>query len=125
VTEYELLDVIATFQATATGHLMNFITVLFAYLVCAFLVGEQLTRLQIWMVNFLYSIFAFTTIVLCYLAWDRYIVFTNRTLEQYPQPNVLGEGGPPDGLAFLIVSILVWGYIAGLLFMWTKRRAQA
>lgn len=37
------------------SHVMNYIYILFAYLVMAYFVGDRLTRLQVWIVSILYT----------------------------------------------------------------------
>ena len=124
MTEYELLDIAISFQDISTSHVMNFSTVLFAYLICAYLVGDRLSRIQYWVVNTIYTAFSFGAGLLAYIGQNRFITFIERALEQFPQPSVLGGGVPPVEIAFATMALIVVSYLAGLLFMLEKRRER-
>ncbi len=125
MTEYELIDAAASFQNVATTHFMNFVTILFAYLICAYLVGDRLTRLQLWVVNVLYTVFTAQAGLFSYVGWNRFFVFTGRLVEQFPQPQMAGLGVPSADTALIaVVPLTLFAYFAGILFMMNKRRAS-
>ena len=126
MTEYELIDTAGAFQNLATTHFMNFVTILFAYLVCAYLIGDRLSRLQLWVVNVLYTVFSFQTGLFSYVGWNRFFAFTARLVEQFPQPQVTpGVAVPSAEVAFFLsIPLTLGAYFAGILFMMNKRRAS-
>ncbi len=54
MTEYELIDAIASFNTSAVTALGVYLTLTSGYLVVAYLVGEKLTRSQVLIVSCLY-----------------------------------------------------------------------
>ena len=47
MSEYEIIDALISIRADVAQHSMNFITVLFAYIVAAYFVGSKLSRFQV------------------------------------------------------------------------------
>ena len=63
MTEYEYLDFQASMGSLATENAMSFITVFFAYIVCAYLVGKKITTIQSIGLTLAYSPFSLLTIL--------------------------------------------------------------
>ncbi len=53
MTEYEYLDLIVTSRDSVGYHAMNYIGVMFAYVVAAYLVGAKLSRFQAFAITIL------------------------------------------------------------------------
>lgn len=66
MTEYEIIDAIVSLRADIAGHSMNYVSVLFAYIVAAYLVGSKLSRFQVSMVTLLYVIWTPAPILAAY-----------------------------------------------------------
>jgi hypothetical protein len=122
MTEYELIDAANSFNAQGATYFMNFVTGLFAYLLCAYLVGDKLTSIQFWLVNALYTAFTFLAAAAAYAGYNRQFLLLNMLDERFPQEAVLGVGVPQPGLAMVVSVVMFFGYIAGILFMMDKRR---
>jgi hypothetical protein len=58
MSEYELIDAIASLQGEGGRAFMDFITVLFAYVVVAHFVGAGLSRVTVSLLTIIYSAFA-------------------------------------------------------------------
>jgi hypothetical protein len=58
MSEYELVDAIASLQGEGGRAFMDFITVLFAYVVVAHFVGASLGRVTVSLLTIIYSAFA-------------------------------------------------------------------
>jgi hypothetical protein len=58
MTEYELADLVTSLSAEAGRSTMDFVTVLFGYLVCAHFIGATLDRTYVLIVSVIYSMFA-------------------------------------------------------------------
>jgi hypothetical protein len=56
MTEYEYIDAMATLRDSVGFHAMNYITILFAYLVAGYFAGQALSRFQAIAVTMLYII---------------------------------------------------------------------
>ncbi|NKC01221.1 MAG: hypothetical protein GKR90_22370 [Pseudomonadales bacterium] len=68
MTEYELADLFISLSAEAGRSTMDFVTVLFAYLVLAHFVGATLDRIYIVIVTLIYTMFAIWPILGTYQA---------------------------------------------------------
>ena len=51
MTEYELVDVVATYNSNSQSWVATYFTVVTAYLIAAYTVGNKLTRPQVVIVN--------------------------------------------------------------------------
>lgn len=58
MTEYELIDAMSSLRSEAGLHVMNFVYVMFGYIVAAYLVGAKLSRFQVSVVTIIYAIWA-------------------------------------------------------------------
>ncbi len=58
MTEYEIIDTIISVRADIAQHSMNFVSVLFAYILAAYLVGSKLSRFQVSMITILYVLWS-------------------------------------------------------------------
>lgn len=77
MTEYELADLFTSLSAEAGRSTMDFVTVLFAYLVVAHFVGATLDRWYVAILTALYSIFAIWPILGTYQAGTMMYTITN------------------------------------------------
>lgn len=66
MTEYEIIDTIVSIRADIAGHSMNFVSVLFAYIVAAYLVGSKLSPIQVSMITILYVLWTPAPILAAY-----------------------------------------------------------
>lgn len=58
MTEYEIIDALISVRADIAGHSMNFVSVLFAYIVAAYLVGSKLSGFEVSMITILYVLWS-------------------------------------------------------------------
>ena len=63
MTHYEFLDYALGVGTNVSENAMSFVTVLFAYIVCAYLVGRKITILQSVGLTVVYSTFSLLTIL--------------------------------------------------------------
>lgn len=66
MSNYELQDAIHSSSSFLIELYTLCLTVIFAYLVVAFLVGKQLTKLQLFSISIIYSVFLLILIVIVY-----------------------------------------------------------
>ena len=66
MTEYEIIDTIISVRADIAQHSMNFVSVLFAYILAAYLVGSKLSRFQVSMITILYALWSPGPILVAY-----------------------------------------------------------
>ena len=58
MTEYEVVDALSSLRGEAATHVMYFVSVMFGYVVAAYLVGEKISRFQALAITGVYSIWA-------------------------------------------------------------------
>ena len=124
MTEYELVDSAISYQDLATTHFMNFVTILFAYLVCAYLVAEKLTRFQLIALNVLYSTFSLGAAISSYAAFNRSFFQLQRVVEEYAVDAPALASAPTPEFALAIFVFMIGSYAVGLAFMQSRRRSS-
>jgi hypothetical protein len=113
MTEYELLDYIASLMANFQTALALFFTIVTAYVVAAFVAGDRLTRLQLLIVNACFAIAAGIVGSLTVLIFARFYSYAE-------------QASVPDGAPLIDfrwpLGLLVFAVFAGcLVFMWSIR----
>ena len=123
MTEFELIGAMLGYQEVGVGHLMNFVSILFAYLVCGYLVGSKLTQLQLWIINGLLTAFSLAAAFGAYISLNRSFDLIGRLVSEYPARDapVLAEPPPAEG-ALVAFMFIVVAYPAGIVFMRSTRR---
>lgn len=56
MTEYEIIDAISSLRSEAGQHVMNFVSVMFGFIIAAYFVGAKLSRFQASVITILYVI---------------------------------------------------------------------
>ncbi len=120
----EYLELMSMASANTGQHAMATTSVLFAYLIAAYLVGSSLSRFQVFTISSLYSIY-FTLPVLATLGEQRRIQnLGRRFLEEFPEEyQQYYETG--SALEYMIVTSLLVSFIAWALsiyFMYDCRK---
>ena len=125
MTGYELIDISLSYQDAWITHVMNFVTVFTAYLICAYLIGDKLSRLQLWVINVAYTMFTSGAGIFAYINQNRFHYYTQMALERSPDAtSVIGERVPPPEFAAISVILLILAYAASLVFMFQTRRSS-
>ena len=101
---------------------MNFISVLFAYLCTAFLVGSRLTQFQVWSLTVLYTIFLTFPGTAAVSNNLKVIELRKWFAEEHPVDSARLSGGVPLGAVYLVCGILIIAWMLSLLFMLRARR---
>ncbi len=120
MTVYEILDLSLSYQDAGTTHFMNIVTIFSAYLICAYLVGDKLSRLQISVINLAYSVFVVGTSVYVYLNQYLFWYYVHLARE-LSERNAIELEPPPPELALGTIAIIGLAYIGSLMFMYQKR----
>lgn len=63
MTEYEYLDFVTNSISLITDNGFNFISVFFAYVVCSYLVGSHITRVQAVAISSAYTLYLATVVM--------------------------------------------------------------
>ena len=117
MTQYEIIDAMGTFQGLAQGGLMNYFSILSAYLVVAYFAGTNLSRYQAVTVTGLYLVMQI------FVTWGIFMYF-NATRLLAETVDVGGWEPPPIKPIYIAGPLLIFGIIAGLKFMWDIRHPK-
>ena len=122
MTEFELMVAFQGTTETWMGAASLFLSVLFGYIVTAYLVAAKLSRSQIVVITLLYSVFCLGLMVAMYGIQIRLGQFASEILEINPERDV-PTNRPGEATIPLAFSATFFGaYIAGLVFMFQSRR---
>ena len=121
MTEYEILDLVGGESAQSATQFTLYLSVLFAYLVTAYFVGERLTRAQVF---FLSGLYIFVNLA---QAWGM-VLTMNRVgelMERKAEISPLTEWEKGYvGYGHLWAVAMVIGLLASLYFMWNVRHPK-
>ena len=123
MSEAEFIELIEMGFNDAAFHAMNYVSILFAFLIMAYLVGRRLSKFQVWSVSILYSIFiilpAFGTIRTFALATKLIGSFH----VEYPEPasNYFPFYSVADLFTLLISIVLAAAWVLSIIFLLNSR----
>ena len=118
MSEYELLDLLTSLQAEGGRAFMDFVTVLFGYLVVAHFIGPNLTRSFVIGLSAAYSLFA----IFPALGVLKVIFQSQRLLQVYGEMEVAPWIGS-SGISFLPSITILIGWLISLGYMYRVRHA--
>ena len=123
MSEYEIIDVISSLRLEGAEHVMNFVTVMFSYVVAAYVVGAKLSRFQALFVTALYSFFVPGPILAMYetmvTARDIHVLYGDAV------PVNTSAIGWLTGIPIAVPLSLLLAWISSLLFMLHMRRQSS
>ena len=119
MTEYELLDLMASMEAHMATQFSLYLTVISAYMVVAYLAGEKLTRVQVWIASVLMLFAAGGQTWALYTTTGRVMEYLQLKQEYSPLTNYELNFAANS---YTWVFILSFGIVAALYFMWGVRR---
>ena len=122
MSEYELLELTSVYRSETGFHILNFIYVMFGYVAVAYVVGERLSRFQVYAITALYTMFiplpviagleACETIISMYEEhWDTYPATTFKFIVPYSFE--------------LIIATVFLSWAISITFMYQVRRNTA
>ena len=117
MTQYEIIDAVGTFQGLAQAGLMNYFSILSAYLIVAYFVGTNLSRHQVLIITGLYLVMQ------TFETWG-ILTFFAATRSLAETVTVGGWQPPPIKPSYVALPLLTIGIIAGLKFMWDVRHSK-
>ncbi len=115
MNEYEALEALYTVRATTSSDAMSFVTMLFAYLAAAYVVGPNLSRFQVWTITILYTMFITMPI--------NGVLAGLHDIGQMTQPFRDAPPARSDWVRYGYVAVLWLGWLVSLIFMYQTRRA--
>jgi hypothetical protein len=118
-TAYEYMDLAYSGFAVATGAISLFIAVLSGYLVVAYTVGSNLTRLQVSVLNVTYSIW------LLFIGSNGTMNLVRARAHIVESLELVQHGVPPAVyVVHVYVAIVLLLWLTSMWFMWSIRHAK-
>ncbi len=124
MSEFELLEVLnSSYEQmfTASGF---YFTLVSAFLIMSYFVAQKLTRVQIIIVTFFYTLWILGLVQGTYAVTNQSILAQQKLLERSSE--LVTEGAmqfaPAASYGFIVIQIL--GLVASLYFMWTIRHPK-
>ncbi len=111
---FEIIEFIYLAREAAGSDLTNFMSVLFAFLAATFIVGDKVSRFQLWSVLFLYSVFM-----------NFSIASLNYELTQLSIGVYALTGDEPDSTVTIFTGLLVFCWLLSIGFLVDKRLRSA
>lgn len=120
MTEAELIEAAMNAGDSTLGNVTAYLSVVSAYLVVAYVVGADLTRLQVFVINVLFVVFGFSFVFAIQTGLANHYLFATEILEYRPD-YVVYTSPEVNKLLFAIDS---GGVLAALYFMWNIRHPK-
>jgi hypothetical protein len=112
MTEYEFLDFVTSSVDVITQNGFNFISIFFAYLVCAYLVGSKLSRVQAIALTIAYTIYLSFIVMTIITTLERVIgVAAASAPEMIARFEIMQIAGP---------SLLSFIWIISIIYMFSE-----
>ena len=121
MTEYQLVDLVASYNAIVQSWNASYFTLLTAYLVVAYSAGSRLTRFQAGVASTCFVV----SCLMC--AWAQTGALT-RALEFATEARSLNperDFAVNPALVWVSTVLLLLGIVVGLRFMWDVRHTKA
>ena len=121
MTEYELVDAIASYNEQGMSSLLAYFTVTSGYLVAAYLAGKDMTRSQVFVISTFYASVAVLVTYSTVGSYSRSIFYWSDLLilrpetASYMKPWIIYTG----------LAVMIGGIVACLKFMWDIRHPKA
>jgi hypothetical protein len=120
MTEYEVVDAVASYTGLLQSWLMAYFTILTAYLVASYAVGQKLTTFQVIVVTTCFLVLCSLTVVATMGTGMRFVELTQQANAMNPER------------VYLVSLPLMWatgitlaaGILVSLVFMWQVRNTK-
>ena len=120
MTEYELVDSIATYNSIMQAWLTVLVTILSAYLIAAYMVGSRLSRSQAAILNTLYLGYSVLIVFAIVSAGSRCLEFVVEIQELNPAR----EFGLTPVILWVVLAVTSASVMVSLKFMWDIRHPK-
>ena len=120
MTEYEVVDAVASYTGLLQSWIMAYFTILTAYLITAYAAGQNLNRFQVFVVTTCFLVLCSLTVVATMGTGMRFMELAQQATAINPERIYLVS--PPLMLATGIT--LSAGILVSLVFMWQVRHPK-
>ena len=123
MTEYEILDVLATVNGNAITATGVYFSVLTAYCLVAYAVGAQLTKYQVSFINLIFLVYNLIAAFNISSMVNRQLVLSDKIAEISGSTRLISDEGSALIIAvFVLLRVLL--VVGALGFMWQVRHAK-
>ena len=122
MTEYELLDLMASMESHMATQFSLYLTIISSYMVVAYLIGDKLSNTQVVIVSTLMILSAGGQTWALYTTLGRVSEYLDRKVEFSPLTEY-EQNFAANTYAWVV--ILVGGLMASLYFMWQIRHSKS
>jgi len=124
LSDYELIELFDIYLASAMDYFMNFVAVLFAFVVAAYFVGGRMSKPMLAVSIALYTIFSTAEFIAVYVStlwWAEIAIeIAYRGVDasgRMNYPIAMFSGAAGDALRYLTYFIYFASYLGGLYFL--------
>jgi hypothetical protein len=122
----EFIELIIQAQESAGSGAMNFVTVLFAYLVTTYFVASRLSRIQVWGITVIYTAFMATSLVGILVSVNLTMNLITQFAEVHPDTAPLYYStGYSMNFRFITAAFYLLAWLGSVLNMWYTRKRSA
>jgi len=105
------------------GHVNNFVTVLFAYLVMTYFVGEKLNSFQLWGLSIIYSIYEYLPASAAFQEIQMLGALMTQFHEIHPaEASIYIPRGQTNPIPFAVIALLSWLLSVGFMFQLRRKK---
>ncbi len=106
----EFIELISATRDGIGGHINNFITVLFAYLVMTYFVADKLSKFQMWGLTLIYSAYEFLPARAALQEIQMLSALLSQFHEQHPaEAGLYIPFGQTNPIPFMVIAATSWG----------------
>jgi hypothetical protein len=120
MTEFEYIEGIMMLEELAAYHSMNFIALLFSYVVVAYFAGPRISSVQIWLVSLVYSSILFAPVTANLRALENLQRLGEEFSAQFPDSAVQHALG--EERVYVLFAVYFAAWLLSILFMYQWRR---
>ena len=126
MTDYEILSLFNEMASNTQAVFMNYVTILFAFLIASFFIADRLSRAMTVIVLVVFTVAAFQEGAALMFHWsDQQGIMSYIAARDDLSWHGAQSGGPLMGSVFDFTNMfaVVAGYVGALIFFFEKRRA--
>ena len=117
MTEFEYIQAVDLAYATIPGSAMNFITIVFAYIVASFFAGNKLPRIAAVSASIVYSVSLIGPVLAIVTSGQQMVLLQTQYLEVFPEGIFVQKTLGTMSILLVAVTPLLVGWLASLCFM--------
>lgn len=120
---FEFIQLVTITRDGVGGHVNNFITVLFAYLIMTYFVGEKLNGFQVWGLSIIYSVYEFFPAIATFQELQMLRALMSQFYEIHPaEASIYIPQGQAYPIPFAVIAFTSWLLSVGFMIQQRGKR---